>query len=141
MPKQVNSNQVTDRQLNTAVRIDKWLWAARFYKTRALASDAIKGGKVHFEGSRVKPSKMVRIGDEYAIRQGQWTKTVVVVALSDKRGPATQACLLYEETPESIAQREQAHVHKQAQAAYRERGKGRPTKRERRQIISFTEKR
>jgi ribosome-associated heat shock protein Hsp15 len=123
-----------------AVRIDKWLWAARFYKTRSLASEAIKGGKIHCGGTRVKPSKEVHLGDEITIRQAYWHKTVVVKALSDKRGPASQAALLYEETPASIAERERLTVTKQAQPAFRDRGAGRPTKRERRRIIAFTEK-
>jgi len=85
------------------VRIDKWLWAARFYKTRSLASEAIKGGKVHVNGNRTKPSREVELGDTLILRQGFDEKTVVVQALSDKRGPATVAQQLYSETEESMA--------------------------------------
>ncbi len=122
------------------VRIDKWLWAARFFKTRALAIDAIKGGKVHHGGSRVKPSKEVQVGDELSIRQSYAVKTVIVKALSDKRGPAPQAALLYEETPESIQKREDMKLQFMAQPAMRKHGLGRPTKRERRKIVAFTAK-
>lgn len=141
MPRASQSKQKTQsRHEPGPVRIDKWLWAARFYKTRSLASEAISGGKVHFQNQRVKTSKLVNVGDEYSIRQGYLIKTVVVKAVSDKRGPATQAALLYEETPESIARREQFTFLRQAQSAIRDHGKGRPTKRERRHIIAFTKK-
>lgn len=122
------------------IRIDKWLWAARFYKTRSLASDAINGGKVHCQGQRVKTSKVVNIGDEYEIKQGYQTRTILVKALSAKRGPASAAVLLYEETPESIERREQFALNLKAQPALRDPGQGRPTKRERRHIINFTKK-
>lgn len=123
-----------------SVRIDKWLWAARFYKTRALASDAVKGGKVLLDGVKVKPGKTMRVGEQIDIRQGHVTRTIVVKVLSGKRGPASQAALLYEETGESIARREQLRITRLAQPAMRDAGMGRPTKRERRHIISFTDK-
>jgi len=122
------------------IRIDKWLWAARFFKTRALAIEAIKGGKVSHHGDRVKPSKEVQIGEEFSIRQGYTVKTVVVTALSDKRGPATQAALLYRETEDSIQKREQLKTQYLAQPGFRDHGQGRPTKRERRKIVAFTSK-
>jgi ribosome-associated heat shock protein Hsp15 len=122
------------------VRIDKWLWAARFYKTRSLASEAIKSGKIHHDGARVKPSKELQVGDELTIKQGYVQKTVTVLALSERRGPATQAALLYEETPESVARREELKLTKAAQPAMRRPGQGRPTKRERRKIIQFISK-
>ena len=122
------------------VRIDKWLWAARFYKTRALASDAVKSGKVHVDGVKVKPGKTMRAGEKLEIRQGYVTRTIIVRALSGKRGPASQAVMLYQETEESIASRENLRVTRQAQPALRDAGMGRPTKRERRHIISFTDK-
>jgi ribosome-associated heat shock protein Hsp15 len=122
------------------VRIDKWLWAARFFKTRGLAIDAIKGGKISHAGQRVKPSKEVQVGDELSIRQGYAVKTVIVKGLSSRRGPAPEAALLYEETPESVAKREQLKLQFQAQPAMRKSGQGRPTKRERRRIVSFTAK-
>ena len=135
-----NSQQSTDTHVTEKVRIDKWLWAARFFKTRGLAIDAIKGGKVSHAGHRVKPSKEVQVGDELSVRQGYAVKTVVVKALSDKRGPAPQAALLYEETPESLQKREAMKAQFSAQPAMRKHGLGRPTKRERRKIVAFTSK-
>jgi ribosome-associated heat shock protein Hsp15 len=120
------------------VRIDKWLWAARFFKTRSIATDAVSGGKVHLNQQRIKPAKEVHVGDELLIRTGHLERVVVVKALSTKRGPAKEAVLLYEETVDSIQRREQeADLRRQA-AALRPRGVGRPTKKERRQIHSFT---
>ncbi|MFB2537748.1 MULTISPECIES: RNA-binding S4 domain-containing protein [unclassified Acinetobacter] len=117
------------------VRIDKWLWAARFFKTRSIAKAAIEGGKVHFDGERVKVSKEVRIGMELTIQQGFEKKTVVVKALSQVRGGAPQARLLYDETPVSIARREllaaQRKMHNLARPDHR------PSKRDRRQIHKF----
>ena len=120
------------------IRIDKWLWAARFYKTRSLASEAIKGGKVHVNGNRAKPSREVELGDTFILRQGFDEKTVVVQALSDKRGPATVAQQLYSETEESIARREKEKELRQLASAQRPHGEGRPTKRSRRLIHRFT---
>src|SRR5690349_11038955 len=88
------------------VRIDKWLWAARFYKTRSLAAEAIGGGKVLVAGERVKPAKMLQVGDEVRLRLGPYEHVVVVRALSERRGPATVAATLYDETAESRAARE-----------------------------------
>ena len=122
------------------VRIDKWLWAARFFKTRSLAIEAIKGGKITHGGQRVKPSKEVQVGDELSIRQGYAVKTVIVIAVSDKRGPAAQAMLLYEETPESVRKRAELKEQVLAQPGIRQHGLGRPTKRERRKIVAFTSK-
>ena len=87
------------------VRIDKWLWAARFFKTRTLAADAVKGGRVELGGARVKAAKEVAVGDELKITIGQTRRTVIVRGVSDKRGPAKVAVTLYEETPESVAAR------------------------------------
>jgi ribosome-associated heat shock protein Hsp15 len=116
------------------VRIDKWLWAARLAKTRALAAEAVKGGHVEVNGQRVKPSRDVRVGDELEVRTRAVPITVVVRGLSGRRGPAAQAALLYEETDESRARRE-AHAEQRrlAQAPVPERG-GRPTKRDRRRL-------
>ena len=122
------------------VRLDKWLWAARFFKTRGLASEAIKGGKVALNGSRTKPSREIRVGDRLEVRQGLDLKTVIVRGLSDRRGPAPVARQLYEETAESIAARERAAEQRRLANAHRQRGQGRPSKRERRQIHSFTGK-
>ena len=118
------------------MRIDKWLWSARFYKTRCLATDAIKGGKTSVNGNRAKPSREVEVGDVFVLRQGNAIKTVGVKELSDKRGPATIAQLLYQETDESIAKREK-ELRKLA-AVQMPHGKGRPTKRSRRMIHRST---
>lgn len=121
----------------TKVRIDKWLWAARFFKTRSLASQAVDGGKVHCNGERVKPARAVHVGDELSIRQGLYEVMVMVRALSERRGPASEAALLYEETPESVAAR--AVLREQLRVEPTFEHKGRPTKRDRRHIIRFTE--
>ncbi|WP_049631612.1 MULTISPECIES: RNA-binding S4 domain-containing protein [unclassified Cellvibrio] len=119
------------------IRIDKWLWAARFYKTRMLAKQAIEGGKIHCDGQRIKPSKEALVGLELTIRQDWDDKTVIIKALSDQRRGAPQAALLYEETEESKNLREK-------RAAERKAGLGnfiisdhRPNKKERRQIHRF----
>ncbi len=122
------------------VRLDKWLWAARFFKTRGLATEAIKGGKIELNGHRAKPSREVKVGDELRIRQGFEEKTVIVRDLSDRRGPAPVARQLYEETAESIEQREKAAEQRRLANAHRAPGQGRPTKRERRLIHGFTGK-
>ncbi|KGF64107.1 MULTISPECIES: RNA-binding S4 domain-containing protein [Pseudomonas] len=118
------------------VRLDKWLWAARFFKTRALAKAAIESGKVHCRGERCKPGKEPRVGDELQIRMGFDERTVVVQALSIVRRGAPEAQLLYSETPDSIAKREQA-------AEMRKAGNlgittdGKPSKKQRRQLFQF----
>ncbi|RJG13021.1 RNA-binding protein [Pseudomonas cavernicola] len=118
------------------VRLDKWLWAARFYKTRALAKAAIEGGKVHCRGERCKPSKEPRIGDELLIRSGFDERTVVVQALSVVRRGAPEAQALYAETAESIARREHAALQRKAGALGVETD-GRPSKKQRRQLQQF----
>src|SRR5690554_6609273 len=92
---------------NHAVRLDKWLWAARFYKTRGLARAMIEGGKVHYNGQRTKPSKMMEVGATIRLRQGHDEKEVVVLALSEQRSKAEIAQQLYRETPDSLRKREQ----------------------------------
>ena len=119
-----------------AVRLDKWLWAARFFKTRALAKAAIEGGKVHCAGERCKPSKEPKVGDELLIRQGFEERLVVVCALSSTRRGASEAQLLYRETAESIVRREQAAALRKA-GALGMTTDGRPTKKQRRQIHGF----
>ena len=120
------------------VRIDKWLWAARFYKTRSLAADAIGGGKVEVNGERVKQAKLVQAGDEVRVRLGPYEHIVIVRGVSDRRGPATVAATLYEETPASIATRaKHAEQLRMAPAAFVYEDKGRPTKRDRREIDRF----
>ncbi|MCD5974850.1 RNA-binding S4 domain-containing protein [Pseudomonas quasicaspiana] len=126
--------QKSDEEDN--VRLDKWLWAARFYKTRALAKAAIESGKVHCRGERCKPGKEPHIGDQFQIRTGFDERTVVVEALSVVRRGAPEAQTLYSETPESITKREN-------EAALRKAGNlgvttdGKPTKKQRRQLFDF----
>ncbi|MFW2176220.1 MULTISPECIES: RNA-binding S4 domain-containing protein [unclassified Moraxella] len=121
------------------VRLDKWLWAARFYKTRTIAKEAIEAGRVHHFGNRVKVSKEIMVGDELTIRQGSANlytqKTVKVLALSQSRGNATIASTLYQETEESISQRE--FFHEQRQLANLARPDHRPNKKQRRQLANF----
>lgn len=118
----------------TKVRIDKWLWAARFFKTRALAKKAIEGGKIHCDGQRVKPSKDVQVGMTLAIRQGWDEKIVEIKRLSDQRRGAPEAQTLYEETQASIEKRErEADARKAANASMNSPQK-RPTKKDRREI-------
>lgn len=117
-----------------SVRIDKWLWAARFFKTRSLATDAVDGGKVRLNGERVKPARSVKIGDTLDIDNGSTEWEVVVRDLSDKRGAASVAQALYTETEGSIGRRQ---ARSEQRKFFREPGeaiKGRPTKRDRRQI-------
>ncbi len=118
------------------VRLDKWLWAARFFKTRALAKDAIEGGKVHCRGERCKPGKEPRIGDEYLIRQGFEERSVIVRELSQVRRGAALAQQLYEETAASISKREAAAALRKA-GALGVQTDGRPSKKQRRQIHQF----
>ncbi|HQS59524.1 MAG: RNA-binding protein [Gallionellales bacterium 35-53-114] len=119
------------------LRIDKWLWAARFFKTRSLAIAAIESGKVEINEVRVKPAKSLDIGDLIAIRLGPYQFVVEVLLLSDKRGPAPQAQKLYKETEESIRRREELAFERKAQAQIVTRGEGRPTKKDRREIERF----
>ena len=117
-----------------ATRVDKWLWAARFYKTRSAATDAVVGGRVHLNDARVKPSKDVRVGDTLEIRVGQLQWNVVVRGISDKRGSAKVAVTLYDESAESVETREQRALElRMAQPFGADLG-GRPTKQARRRI-------
>jgi ribosome-associated heat shock protein Hsp15 len=120
--------------VNDRIRLDKWLWAARFFKTRSLATQACDGGKVHVEGQRAKPSMALRLGLQIRLRQGFDHKVIVVRALSEQRGNATQAQQLYEETPESIAQRELHAAQHQAMRLATPLSDGRPDKKQRRQL-------
>lgn len=131
---------MTDTTLSPKVRLDKWLWAARFFKTRNLATEAITGGKVHLNHQRVKPAKEVHIGDELLIRTGYVERTVIVQALSIQRRPAVEAALLYAETVASIEKRQKDSELRRQEAALRPRGSGRPTKKERRHIQQFIQK-
>lgn len=121
------------------VRLDKWLWAARFYKTRALAREAIEGGKVHCQGVRCKPSKEPKIGEQYEVRCGSETRTVIVQGLSAQRQNASLAAHLYEETAASLVAREQAAALRKANA-YGMLTEGRPNKKQRRQLQALHER-
>ncbi|MEQ1882424.1 MAG: RNA-binding S4 domain-containing protein [Burkholderiales bacterium] len=127
---------VTDNA--SRVRIDKWLWAARFYKTRSLAAQAVEGGKAQLNGERVKPAKVVKVGDHLDIRNGPFTWTITVQALSERRGSASVAALLYSESEQSKKEREEKaallKAERQSSPVY---GQGRPTKKARRQMIRF----
>jgi ribosome-associated heat shock protein Hsp15 len=122
------------------VRLDKWLWAARFFKTRSLATEAVNGGKVELNGLRPKPAKEVRIGDRLRVRLGPYVHELAVKALGERRGPASAAAALYEETPDSIAARERLREqHRMAPAVQYEEG-GRPTKKDRRTLSAFVDR-
>jgi len=124
------------------VRVDKWLWAARFFKTRSIAADAIGGGKVLVGGERVKPAKLLQVGDEVRLRMGPYEHVVIVRAVSERRGPAPIAAALYEETAESRAARMKlAEQLRMAPAAFVYEDKGRPTKRDRREIERLRDER
>ena len=117
------------------VRIDKWLWAARFFKTRSLAVDAIGSGKVLVNGERVKPAKAVQVGDSVSVRLGPYEHGVLVLGLSERRGPATVAAQLYQETTASVETRVKlAEQLRMAPAAFVFEDKGRPSKKDRRDI-------
>ncbi|WP_460588659.1 RNA-binding S4 domain-containing protein [Haliea atlantica] len=121
------------------LRIDKWLWAARFFKTRSLAKAAIEGGKIQVNDQRVKVSKEISVGDRLQIRQGWDLKVVVVDALSDQRRGAPEAQQLYTETPDSLARRESEAAARKAAGGMIERPATKPTKKQRRQIHRFKE--
>jgi ribosome-associated heat shock protein Hsp15 len=116
------------------VRIDRWLWAARFFKTRSAATEAVLGGRVHVDGERVKPAKDVRVGDRLVVTIGDGRRTVVVRGLADKRGPASIAAALYEETPESLALREQRAAERRLARPLGADLGARPTKQDRRRL-------
>jgi ribosome-associated heat shock protein Hsp15 len=118
----------------SGVRIDKWLWAARFFKTRSLATDAVSGGKIKLNGAPTKPARDVRIGDLLDIFNGEIRWTVVIQALSEKRGPASEARLLYAETAESVTTREAEQARRKFEHEPAAEIHGRPTKRDRRQL-------
>ena len=116
------------------VRIDKWLWAARFFKTRSAATDAVLGGRIHLNDARVKPSKEVRAGDAIEVRIGQLRWNIVVRGISDRRGPASVATTLYDETAESATAREQRAMELRLARPFGADLGGRPTKQDRRRI-------
>lgn len=116
------------------VRLDKWLWAARFYKTRSLAAEAVSGGKVHLNGARVKPARAVSAGDELRIRRGPDECVVVVRGVSARRGPAKVAATLYEEDPASLERRKRERELRRLNAQASPVSVGRPDKKTRREI-------
>ncbi|MEM7563488.1 MAG: S4 domain-containing protein [Pseudomonadota bacterium] len=123
----------------STVRIDKWLWAARFYKTRALAGESVNGGKVHLNGQRIKASRSVKLEDCYQIRRGSELIEVVVTGLSGRRGSATVASALYRETEHSIALREHEREQRKLAALQKPRPTRKPDKKQRRLIRKFNE--
>jgi ribosome-associated heat shock protein Hsp15 len=114
------------------IRVDRWLWAARFYKTRALAHDAVAGGHVRVNGERVKPARDVRVSDVLEVRAGDVVRTVVVLGVAELRGPARVAAALYEETAESRAERARQAEERRVEASFGGFRTGRPTKLDRR---------
>jgi ribosome-associated heat shock protein Hsp15 len=118
-------------------RLDKWLWAARFYKTRALAREMIEGGKVHYNGQRSKPSKIVELAAHITLRQGNDERVVVVKSITEQRRPASEAMLLYEETAESIEKREKIALARKLNALTMPHPDRRPDKKERRDLMRF----
>ncbi|EFX92484.1 S4 domain protein [Actinobacillus ureae ATCC 25976] len=128
--------QPTSKEDNE-VRLDKWLWVARFYKTRSIAKAMIEGGKVHYNGQRAKTSKTVEVGATIKLRQGNDEKEVIVTALSDQRRGAPEAQLLYQETEKSIKQREAIAFARKANALSMPHPDRRPNKKERRDLVKF----
>ena len=126
--------------MSDPVRVDKWLWAARFFKTRGVAAEAVGGGKVEINGARAKPSRLVRPGDRLSIRRGPYEWTVVVKNLAKLRGPASQAQALYEETEESSRRREAAAAQMKLERPRQFDSPGRPSKKDRRAMERFTKR-
>ena len=126
---------------SNSVRVDKWLWAARFFKTRSLATDAVAGGKVEVNGERAKPAKSVKPGDEIRLRLPPYEHILIVRALAERRGPASVAQGLYEETEASAAERRRlAEQLRMSPAAFVFEDRGRPTKKDRRELTKFVER-
>ena len=123
------------------VRLDKWLWAARFYRTRSLAALAITAGHVRVDDQRIKPSRLAAAGERVVLRRDGLVWDIVVLALSDRRGDAAAAAQLYRESPQSIATRTEEIARRKAAAATEPTSPGRPTKRERRKLRAFFEER
>ncbi|WP_130832328.1 ribosome-associated heat shock protein Hsp15 [[Erwinia] mediterraneensis] len=124
-------------KISEGVRLDKWLWAARFYKTRAIAREMIEGGKVHYNGQRSKPSKLVELEAELTLRQGNDERTVTVIGISDQRRPASEAQQLYSETAASIEKREKLAQARKMNALTMPHPDRRPDKKERRDLMKF----
>jgi ribosome-associated heat shock protein Hsp15 len=134
---------MNDRKLEQTcepIRIDKWLWAARFFKTRSLAAAAVTGGKIEVNGARAKPSRIMRPGDKLNIRRGPYEWTVIVKGLAKLRRPAAEAQLLYEETEESIRRREATSAQFKFERPPEFNIPGRPSKKDRRAVLRFTKR-
>jgi ribosome-associated heat shock protein Hsp15 len=126
--------------IEESVRLDKWLWAARFFKTRVLASQAVTGGKVHLSGNRIKPSRKVKLDDCFEVRRGYERFEVIVTGLSERRGSATDAQGLYRETDDSVARRVAEAEKRKLAMMQRPQTSSRPDKKQRRKIRQFNEK-
>ena len=126
--------------MDSSVRLDKWLWAARFFKTRSVAREAVAGGKVHLNGNRAKPGRSLNIGDELRIQRAEEEYTITIVDLTARRGPATVARTLYEESEESCTQREKLAEERKLNRMQNTSNEGRPDKRQRRRLIRFRNK-
>ncbi|MDF7648460.1 ribosome-associated heat shock protein Hsp15 [Candidatus Pantoea formicae] len=124
-------------KISESVRLDKWLWAARFYKTRALAREMIEGGKVHYNGQRSKPSKIVELQAELTLRQGNDERTVIITAIGEQRRPASEAQEMYAETAASIEKREKTALARKMNALTMPHPDRRPDKKERRDLMKF----
>lgn len=136
MKKQANDKASSETQ-NPAVRLDKWLWAARFFKTRTIARDNIAAGKVQYNGAKAKPGKIVELGAKVRIPQGYDEKVVTIIAIMEKRQSASIAQTLYEETAESLEAREQNAAARKINAFHSPRPEARPDKKQRREIIKL----
>ena len=123
--------------MDSSVRLDKWLWAARFFKTRSIAREAVSGGKVHLNGNRAKPGRSLNLGDELKIQRGQEEYTIKVVDLCARRGPASVAQTYYEESEESRVKRERLAAERKLEHQKNATRERRPDKRERRRIVRF----
>ena len=131
------SKKNTLKQEPSSVRIDKWLWAARFFKTRSLSKQAVEGGKVQYQGNRVKASKEISLDSFIVVRRGEEELTVQVIGLSEKRGPAKVAQTLYQETEQSLLARTNISALKQAQRISDPSPDNKPTKKNRRKIMQL----
>jgi len=129
-----------DQDSDEEIRIDKWLWAARFFKTRSLAAESVAGGKVEVNGGRPKPSRIIRIGDHLSVRRGVYEWTVIVKGVAKNRGPASEAQLLYEETEESVRERQTVSARLRLERPPEFNLPGRPSKKDRRAIQRFTKR-
>jgi len=137
MANKKKSKDESDDKSQQKTRLDKWLWAARFYKTRQLAAEAINGGHVHLNGQRIKPSRVIQIADKLSIHKTPFNFEITVEGLSSRRGPAKEAQLLYVESEESIKKRELLAEQRKLDAAQFPHAERRPDKRDRRRIIRF----